>query len=447
MTSLHEPAVSMLLLFSVEDARSEEAEPLCRPWEGHDWLALELEADEPDCQRYVGQMRDGTPCRLTWGLAHDTHLLRLTLSLPGAQTPAAWAKLQRLLDTVVERAWEDGPEGPYPCHPWAATRLYHALVSASTETDEVQTVVSDPAGLGLDSDDAERADPTPCGWMWSMRAGWESMTAGEGARYWVRSLALLTPQDRANRVRTFYLDPLTQGFARIELYLHKGLHHARQHEATRAELEGAGIELQNAMLVALRTTDFSQLHREQQELEEIARRLMDFLAQKTQAEVLLNSLRCNLQAFTEHLERVKLESSLYAGQAARLARHIEQLESDLCNARAVSESTYVFQDIQRGVEAARLERASFLLGGAAAVLAGVAIYNSFLEIWKLVVEGSGLELPWPWLRVVLGTLAAVSWPLGAYWAVQRRKARAAVALFVGLLTVAAAVISTLLVSP
>lgn len=442
MSSLYEPAVSTLFVFAAEQVGSGEADQLCRPWEAHDWLALELELDEPACRRYSGRAQDGTPCQLTWGLAHDTHLLRLTLSHPGAQTPAAWAKLWHLLDKVVAKPWN---RSDTLC-PWAATYLYHALVPADAQTAEVQACVSDPAGLGLDADEASRADPTPYGWLWWVGEGEKRVAAGEGAYCWQRTLALLTPQNRADRARTFFLDPLTQGFVRIELYLHKGRHHVRQHEVIRKALERAGNELQDGMLVTLRTADFSQLHRERLELEEIARRLMRFLAQKAQAEILLNSLRSNLQAFTDHLERVKLEAPLYAKQAAYLARHIEQLESDLRNARVVSESTYAFQDIQRGVEAARLEQASFLLGGAAAVLAGVTIFSSFLDIWNLTVEGSGLMLPAPWLRVGLGALVAVGWPLGAYWALERRKGRAVAALLAGFLALALAVISTVLVN-
>jgi len=441
MSSLYKPGVSALFLFSVGEVGSGEAEPLCQPWEANDQLALGLEVDEPACRRYTGQAQDGTPCQLTWGLAHDTHLLRLTLSLPGTQTPAAWVKLRRLLDEATAKA-RNRPDDP---RPWAVTYLYHALVRAGAQETEVRVCVTDPAGLGLDPDDASRADQTPYGWLWEAREG-EKAAAEEVGHCWQRTLVLLTPQDRADRVRAFFLNPLTQGFARIELYLQKGKHHTRQHEVIRKALQRAGAELQDKMLAALHTADFGQLYSEQLELEEIARRLMRFLAQKAQAEILLNSLRSNLRALTDHLERVKLRTPLYARQAARLARHIEQLESDLRNTQVVSESTYAFQDIQRGVEAARLERSSVLLGGAAAVLAGVTIFNSFLDIWSLAVERSGLVLPAPWLRVGLGALAAVGWPLGAYWALERRKGRAAAALLVGFLALALAVISTILVN-
>ena len=71
-----------------------------------------------------------------------------------------------------------------------------------------------------------------------------------------------------------------------------------------------------------------------------------------------------------------------------------------------------------------------------------ARFNSFLDIWSLAVGGTGFSLPPPWLRMVLGFLAAVGWPLGAYWAIERRKVPAAVALGAGLLTVVLAVVTT-----
>jgi hypothetical protein len=443
VSRLHDPAISVLYLFSVEALPLRGADALCGPWEALGQLILEREVDEPACRRYMGHAKDGTPCQLAWSLAHDTHLVRLTLSQPGAGTPAAWAELRGLHDKLIAEV----SKRPGQPRPWGVTYLYHAILPPGVQTAEAEACVTDPSGLALDPDNAGLADATPYGWLWGVLEGEKPVIAEDGAACWQRTLALLTPQERAERTLTFFLAPLTQGFARIELYLHKGRHHAQQHEAIRGTLERSGAELQDGMLVALRTADFNQLLREQLELEEISQRLMRFLAQKTQAEILLNSLRANLQALTEHLERVRLEAHVYSGQAAYLTRHIEQLESDLSNARVVSESTYAFQDIHRQVGTSRLERASVLLGGAAAVLAGVAIFNSFLDIWNLAVEGSGLARPSPWLRAVLGAVAAIAWPLGAYWAVERRKTRAALAFVVGVLAVALAVISTWLVNP
>ena len=200
------------------------------------------------------------------------------------------------------------------------------------------------------------------------------------------------------------------------------------------------------MLVALRTVNFQDIQREEPELEKTSRKLMIFLAEKTQSEVLLNSLRSNRQSFIEHLERVKLDTPAYASQAALIQRGIEQLESDLANAQAVADSSYTFQDIQRSIESNRIERAGVLLGGAAAILAGLAIFNNFLDIWNLSVEKSGLTLPTPWLRALLGALAAVFWPLGAYQLVKRQWWRGGVSLLIGVLSIILAVIFTIIVN-
>jgi hypothetical protein len=199
----------------------------------------------------------------------------------------------------------------------------------------------------------------------------------------------------------------------------------------------------------LRTLDFSQLHRERLELEQIAREMMVFLAFLGQAEVLLNSLKSNYRMLQERLADVGLDGENaphYAWQVRRLERASEQIALDLSYAQATLQSVRPIQDIQRGIETMRMGRASVLLGGAAAVLAGITIFNSFLDIWDLAVKESGLEMPAPWWRATLGALAAISWPLGAYWAVERRMGRAVIALGVGVAAVILAVASMMLVN-
>jgi hypothetical protein len=219
MSSLHDPAVSLLLLFQAEER---PAGFLCRPWASHERLALALEGEAtPAGRRYAGQTVDGTRCQLAWSQAHDTHLLRLTLSRPGARRPVEWAGLGQLLDKVAADVWQQ-PEYP---RPWAATRLYHALLPAGAEKGPAWAGVAEAAGLGLEAEAAASADPTPYGWLWT--AGAADVTIGQ-AVCWQRTLALLTPQERAGVSRERFLEPMTQGLTRMELYLHKGLHHARQ---------------------------------------------------------------------------------------------------------------------------------------------------------------------------------------------------------------------------
>ena len=139
---------------------------------------------------------------------------------------------------------------------------------------------------------------------------------------------------------------------------------------------------------------------------------------------------------------MKLEAPLYLSQVQRLERWAEQIRTDLRYAEATLRTVQTIQDIERGEETMRLERSSFLLGGAAALLAGVAIFNSFLDVWNLAVADSSLHLPSPLPRVVLGLAAAVGWPLAAYWAVERRWLRAALAFLFGLAAVGLAIAAT-----
>jgi uncharacterized protein (DUF849 family) len=158
--------------------------------------------------------------------------------------------------------------------------------------------------------------------------------------------------------------------------------------------------------------------------------------------VLLNTLCNNRSAYNDHLQRVHLQTPLYDKEDEILERAVQQLESDLRNAQVVVESTTVFQDIQRGVESSRLERASFLMGASAGLLAGIFTFNSFLDIWSLALEGSGLLLPPVWVRILLGIIAGVSLPLAATWIVARRKRPAALAIILGFSSILLAVVTT-----
>lgn len=440
MVDLIEPRAAALLFTTHREAQ----QPGKRlPYLAFEELAgpgLHSEVGADGCRRSAWITTRGETVRLDWSLAHDTYIVRLSLGLPGTQPASAWSEVNRSLDDILSSVFSR-PDQPLP---WAATRIFSAQAARGIKSEDLHEVVSQ-LGLQVNSPSTPTAaEPTPFGWCWPLGAGEASL--GAGHRVWQRWIAWITPRERAERVEAVFLQPLNQGLARIELYLHKSLHHARQHDSIRAALEEARVELQEGMLVALRTVSFKDIQREEPELEKISRKLMIFLAEKAQTEVLLNSLRSNQKSFLEHLERVKLETPAYAGQAALIQRSIEQLETDLTNAQAVAESSYTFQDIQRSIESNRIERAGVLLGGAAAILAGLAIFNNFLDIWNLSVEKSGLTLPDPWLRALLGALAAVFWPLGAYQLVQRKWWRGGISLLIGVLSIILAVVFTVIVN-
>jgi hypothetical protein len=343
--------------------------------------------------------------------------------------------------------------------PWAITRVFHARLAAGATEEQAQALVDSFPGMQFPDAGLWR-EPTPFGWLWHREEG-ESVAAPAGHTYWQRTLVFLSPEDRATQAKEKFLNPTppTQGLCRMELYLHKGLHHAREYEG----IDGAsGAESMAGDLEANRRKLASSAARvvgapggrppqgRQQDAYEVAREQMDLLAIKGQVDLRLSGLKNNVQALSENLVRVRLAEAtapVYYFHVRRLARTVVQIESDLERVQATLESAGPILDIQRGVEAMGLEKSSFLLSVTAALLAGVAIFNSFLDIWSLAVEGANLTLPHPLLRLGLGLLAGVSWPLGFYWAVGREKKwPAGIALFFAVLSLGLAVLFTWLAS-
>lgn len=453
MNSLVDPAMSVLLFFEAGERPEDEADALCQPWLHSPRLTLAEETVGSENRHYLGQRADGTHCRLDYCLVADTHLLRLVLIRPGAHTPVAWNELTGLLNEAAELVWS---HADYP-RPWAATRFHLGLLSPRAASQEAERLACAPEGPALDTRAAGHLDRTPFGWL-GEASDQQAVLRGTPAH--LRCLLLLTPEDRAAEVRAKFLGPMDQGPTRIELYLHKALHHARLYgepvssadrllpaKSARDDLEGTRQALEAASQKALATLAASQVRLHRAALESVAGTLILFLTQKGRAEVLLNSLETNLHMVREHMDRVRLQSSLYERHVRRLERRCEQIRTDLRYAEATLSAVQTIQDIERGEEAMRLDRSSFLLSGAAAVLAGVAIFNSFIDIWGQTVAGTGLALPAPWLRVVLGLAAAVGAPFAAYWVAERRLGRAVLALAVVLAAVALAVVSTMWANP
>jgi hypothetical protein len=453
MNNLIDPAVYMLLLFRTGEQPEKEAKALRDPWLSSPRLTFLDETVGQKAFHNAGRRDDGTDCRLDYCLAHDTHLLRLQVSRSGAQEAQVWAELTQRLKQAMDGVWTH-PDYP---RPWAVTWLYTSLLPVGADGNQAQSLVAGPEGPALDAWAAQNLDSTPFGWLGQGKG--EEPNRG-GAAACVRRLVLLTPQDRADAVRTYFLEPMTQGSARIELYLHKALHHARLYtesvgsaacpppvKTVREDLEETRQSLETATQKVLAIHDLSRLRTQQVALQTIADKLMLFLMQKGRVDVLLNSLDTNLHMVREHLNLVQLKSFLYEHQVEQLGRQYEQMQTDLRYADATLRAVQPIQDIQRQVEGLRLERSSFLLGAAATVLTGVAVFNSFIDIWSQAVAGSGLSLPAPLWRVALGLTAAVSMPAAAYWAATRRWWRAAISFALVLASVAMAVASTVWTSP
>jgi hypothetical protein len=424
------PSLTVWCFFSARHLSGERPEqPLVEA------LGLTPEEDGAETRRYRGRREEGN-VHLSASLRHDTLLVRLALDLEGEQPASAWARLRRVWEKASARP---GGEGAAP---WALTCLYHALLPRGVmPAADPQRFADLP--FALPSEGLNALEATPYGWFACLGQPARGDGAGEGCHE--RTLLLLTPQERAEKVRHYFLDPLTQGLARIELHLQKALYHAGQQPLASQALAQATLRLRQSMTQAVSTLDFAHLYREFRELEEVSSLLMTFLNQKAHAEMLLHSLRINLQDLAEALDEVQFHPPSYEGKQKHLARQAEQLQSDLRYAEVVLQSAYAFQEMQRGIENNRLQRASLMLGTAAALLAGITIFNSFLDIWALILEGSGWLLPPMWARMAIGLLAGVSLPLAAYWAIERRRMMIAWSVLGGLSFVLA-ILSTLWVN-
>jgi hypothetical protein len=370
-------------------------------------LTLTKEFEEGRC--YEGQMGEDLAARLQTRRAHDTLVIRLDLTLSGEHPVSDWARLSQVWEETFAR--QDG-EASVPS-PWGVTLLYHALLPRGVTPPTL------PAPLELSSDWATRLEATPYGWLAVLGRDNQALPSGASRR--VHRYLLLIPVERAEKVKQVFLEPSNQGIARIELYYQKAIYHALQQLLASQALGRASLSLRQSMTSAAGTLDFSDLYREFRELEEISKLLMTLLNQKAHAEMLLQSLRVNMRNFEEALEEMQFHPAIYDDERSRLRRHAEQLESDLHYTETMLQSAYAFQEMQRGIENNRLQRASVMLGTAAALPAGITIFNSFLDIWALILEGSGWSLPPIELRMGIGALVGVSWPLATYWAIERRR--------------------------
>jgi hypothetical protein len=384
---------------------------------------------------YEGSLKSGLAIHVAYHVTHDTLILAITLA---SQTETTWSTLLENYETIS--TWLLDSERDH--QPWGVSRLFYVYASpgiSARDLAELQSgLVND---LNLHSTSG-KTETTSFGWLWPI---WEGFIAQSTKKQiWQRDMLLVIPDERARKVQDVFIDSFNQGFTRIELYLQKCKHLARQHEMIRGELAKAISLLQGEMLEHLVSSDFSQIHAEPILMEKMSRQLMRFLTQKAAVELLLNSLQTNLTLFQEHLERMKLNAASYQQASTQVTRQIEQIEADLQNASVIQDSVYAVQDIQRGAEASRFERASYLLGYTAALLAGISLFNSFLDIWSLVIENSPFLLPPVGLRITLSLVASIAIPLAATWIIGRKKVPALIASLVSLGTIIAMVIVTLL---
>ena len=387
--------------------------------------AFDLEASKENA--WQGKTDGGDEIRAEICLTHDT--LLLLINLAASSTEESWDSLSQSANRIVE--WVTTADNP--SQPWACSRLYYCNAPLGISASELSVTVNQV----IEDKPAPKPETTPFGWLWLL---------GERAngKTWQRDYLLIIPEDRYSKVKPLFIESHQSGFTRIELYLQKCKHLTRQHESIRVELSTAINTLQQEMLEHLVTSDFSQIQSEPVLMETMSRQLMHFLTQKAAVEILHNSLNVNRKLLEEHLERIKLEAPLFIRERDKVSRQIEQIETDLQNASVIEESVSAVQDIQRSAEASRFERSSYLLGYTAALLAGISLFNSFLDIWGLVLDNSSWVMPVAWIRILLSTIASIAIPLAATWLISRKKWPAIIASIISIAAILGMLISTIL---
>lgn len=403
-------------------------------------LNLNQNKKQTQVECYQGEYQSNTCLDLMGQNAHDMLIVQVKIHLNSSNVENPWQVLTRTYRHMVE---EIGAV-PDPILPWAVSNLYHVCVSHSASRTTLIEIARSLSEAILPSPITLEPETTPFGWFWEIKE--DFITGVADHKIWQRDLLLIVPDDRYEAVISCFASPFRQGFSRIELYLQKCKHLSCQHENIRIDLNRAIQKLQKETVEHLNELEFGQINQESVRLEQLSQLLMRFLAQKAAVELLLNSLKGSLISFSDHLERVSLESPVYMQEKARIARQVEQVESDLHEASVIQASAYAIQDLQRSAEANRFERASYLLGGTAALLAGISLFNSFLEIWVLALESSDWMLPAVWVRVLLSLLASISIPLAASWFIGAKKIPAIVATLISTAVIIAMVLSTVLIN-
>jgi len=389
---------------------------------------------------FQGLYKQSTPISLTGHQAHDNLILQIKLSVPGTESDQPWQYVKTVFDMIVGEINSHDPQ----LLPWAMSRLFYGRMPSTPPGKAIVDNYVDFCQQMNIHQKQRQPDMTAFGWLWMVND--RALATFDETKAWQRDFLLIIPEERFNKVKTLYIDPLRQGFTRIELYCQKCKHLARQHEVVRSDFSLAIKTLQNEFLEQIRTSDFNEIHAEPVLMEKMSRQLMRFSAQKAAVELLLNSLRNNLSSLGEHLDRVKMDTPAYAHETAKLIRQIEQIEVDLQNANVIQESTCAIQDIQRSTEGSRFERASYLLGGSAALLAGISLFNSFLDIWSLVLDNSTWVIPPAWVRIPLSLFASISISLAAIWLISRKKPHRLIASLISLAALCAMFLSTFLIN-
>lgn len=431
--NLNEPAISALFLFSANELNSKEADVVCSRWieKGFKRKPLPGIPEHYECtviDRYDNRIQ----CELDWEMAHDTHLLRLTLSLPNIQPHTQWKHLREYLDEQIKILWSGAKPVAYP-FPFGRSIIYRTLVSPSARSIEAKIYIEND-WFGL-VDCPVEVDMTPWGMLVPLQEISKESNEREVSE---RTLAFFVFEDRHQHAEQYVVNPLSQGLSRLELYLHKVLYSENRNRKNIEQVLETRRRLEKSARNELAGNNFHNYHRESNEFRDVIATLTKLIEQEYTVQSEIHTLRTNLKNLRINIDRICLGETHYTQKCGEADHLLEQASSDLIYVEKTREAARNLQDIHREVASFQMARASFWIGAAAALLAFIGIYDNFIEAWGLIVQDSHLRMPSPEVRFFITGVVAVSFPLSAYWMVKKDWWKAAFTFLLGLLAVAGA---------
>lgn len=365
---------------------------------------------------------DDGRCRLDWFVREDVELTRLSLGSSGESSPQAWFQLGYIAQGLLGGALASADRGK----PFGISLLYWATIDDGVDPLEVLR-----EGGKVRTDQSIYSCCLPYGDLWEV-----DERRSDGMR--VLEYVLLSPKSQAHQARDKFVQSSKYGFSWLQLHLHKGYIQLDEYQQLRTALLAARGGLERESLVVLRTGS----HAEQ--LNRLGRQLAENLEMKIRVDGLLNMLRLALVNYDENCKLLEpREDRCFALHRERLERAIQRVEWDLSYCNATIENVGPSLEIQRGEQVSQVERLGSILEVSVVIVAAFATYQTFMDIWSMVVEGSGMHLPHPLLRIEVALMVSATLPLSVYWWMIRRYRQAAIISLLALISIILAVATTL----
>jgi hypothetical protein len=365
---------------------------------------------------------DDGRCRLDWFSREDVEVTRLSLASFGESSPTTWSQLGAIVQGLIGGALASADQGG----PFGASLLYWATVD-----DEADLLEILQEGTRVRSDQPLFSCHLPYGGLWEV-----DERNSDGVR--LLEYALLSPKSLAGQARDEFVRSSKYGFTWLQLQLHRGYNQVDEYRQLRTALLSARAGLERESLTVLRAGSQAE------QLNRLGRQLAKNLEMKIRVDGLLNKLRLALVNYGEHCQLLEPENDrCLALHRDRLERAIQRVEWDLSYCNATIENVGPSLEIQRGEQVSQIERLGTILEVSVVVVAAFAAYHTFISIWSMSVEGSGLRLPHPLIRIELSLMMAATLPLSIYWWLMKRRRHAVIVSLLVLAAIVLAVASTL----